>query len=949
MDSGDAAASAPGSAPAAGPAAAGDGVRLAAGTRVLQYELIRELGRGGMGQVFLARDVKLGRKVAIKFLSSLSQKLTERFLVEARATAQLSHEHIVVIHEVNEWQGLPFMVLEYLEGEPLAALVSGGRRLSPARAAELMVPVVRALVRAHAAEIIHRDLKPENIFVTRSGTVKVLDFGIAKVFGSADPAGAGAGPGLPPDLPAGPAARLTREGGLVGTLPYMSPEQWGVDTVDARTDLWAVGLLLFEMVAGRHPLDGMSAAQLAANAAHVDAPMPRVGEAAPDLPGDLERLIDRCLAKRKAQRFESARELLAALELILPGTRSRALTEGESPYLGLTAFQEADAGRFFGRSQDVRRAVARLRETPLMAVVGPSGVGKSSFVRAGVVPALKASGETWEVLITRPGRSPLQALTALAQSLTRAGSGTGPEQERAAEAQEELAARLQREPGTLGVMLRARARQKASSLLLFVDQFEELYTLVSDPAERAAYATCLAGAADDPGTPVRVVVSMRSDFLDRVAGDPRFMELLTAGLLFLQPPDREGLREALVQPIEMVDHRFDSEVMVGEMLDALETTPGALPLLQFTAAKLWDARDRKERLLTQRAYAAMGGVAGALATHADEVLAGLAPPAQRVARAVLTRLVTPEGTRAIVDVADLAAAEVEAAEVRRVVDYLVQARLLVVQTRSEEEGAAVELVHESLIARWPTLRRWLDTDQEDSAFLAQLRSAAKQWDARARAQGLLWRGEAVDEARRFSRRYKAPLPALEREYLAAVLGLADRSARLRRNVVVGVIVVLLGLVAAAAVALVSIRRAEREAQQQTRVARTETKRAQAAEREVKRQFELVQTKEREKQAAQTEATSAKAAVATGQVKLTKAESQLKMSYDQLEAAFKKAQEEKRRAEKATGVARDFADKLQRSVETEKQTSARLARLLADEKARVQELLKQRRKIATELK
>jgi eukaryotic-like serine/threonine-protein kinase len=151
------------------------------GTRIGQYEIIRELGRGGMGAVYAARDTKLGRKVAIKFLSSHSPELTARFIIEARATAQCSHENIIVIYEVGEHAGDPFMVLELLQGAPLTQLLQDGRKLPPAQAVELMVPVVRALTVAHSHDIVHRDLKPDNIFVTDAGAVKVLDFGIAKL------------------------------------------------------------------------------------------------------------------------------------------------------------------------------------------------------------------------------------------------------------------------------------------------------------------------------------------------------------------------------------------------------------------------------------------------------------------------------------------------------------------------------------------------------------------------------------------------------------------------------------------------------------------------------------------------------------------------------------------------------------------------------------------------
>jgi len=944
-----------------------EAVLLSEGQRIQQYELLHELGRGGMGQVFLARDTKLGRKVAIKFLHKASTAFNERFLVEARATARCNHENIVVIHEVNEVDGMPFMVLEYLEGEPLNQVLQGNR-LPAGRAVELIVPVVRALVRAHEFNIVHRDLKPENIFVQRSGIIKVLDFGIAKLFSPEDDSAgeqADASAKSPAGGPAGAAqladvgdvgddidTGLTREGAIVGTLPYMSPEQWGMGTVDHRTDIWSTGLILYQMVAGENPLESLTAKQIMGNAARLDEPMASVGDAVPDLSGDLERIIDRCLAKRADQRYGSAQDLLEALEPLLPARFGRKLAEDESPYPGLTAFQESDAGRFFGRTQDVLGMVARIREQPLLAVVGPSGVGKSSFVRAGVVPALKASGESWEVFSTRPGRSPLEALATMVSPVTHtSGSFSAVD----IQEQQNLVERLRSEPGYLGTLLRARAQRKASSILIYVDQFEELYTLVPDAQERAAFTACLAGIADAAASPLRVAVSMRSDFLDRVAEDRQFMEELTRGLIFLQAPNREGLREALTQPAVLAGYSFTSPEMVEEMLDALQEASGALPLLQFAAAKLWEGRDKGRRQLTREAYESMGGIAGALASHANEVYSALDPSAQRLVRTLFGRLVTPDRTRDVVDISELQELSDDAAEVRRIVDYLVQARLLVVQTRSEEEGPAVEIVHESLIERWPTLRRWLDAGHEDAAFLEQLRNASRQWNAKQRPPGLLWRAEAMEEAQRWHARYLGRLPQLEEEYLDAVFALATRAGRIRRALMGAAFAILVVMAVGATIGMLLIRGAEQKAVDQAEVAKKESSRSRAAEKKVKQQLDVIQAKEREKKAAQSEASQAKAEVVTGAKKLKTAETKLNLSYSQLQDALKDSKLAQKTAETASRKARDetrkaraAAEKIKKLADAERKAKAKAERLLAKERARVKVLLRRKKKIATEL-
>ncbi|MEM9492729.1 MAG: serine/threonine-protein kinase, partial [Myxococcota bacterium] len=496
---------------------------------------------------------KLGRRVAVKVLHERTPDESARILDEARATARCIHENIVVIHEVDEYRGHPFMVLEYLSGQPLSAILAGAP-LPFDRAIDLIVPVVRALACAHEQGIVHRDLKPENIVVTNSGMVKVLDFGIAKMVGRSE--SKSTSKTLDRLLRSEAVELGDSQGSLTGTLPYMSPEQWGKGEVDHRTDLWAVGILLFVALPGRHPLEPLSMERLQ-EIPDLDRSMPSIRQAGCEVPDELARVIDLCLAKRRDERMPSAERLLAALEPLLP--YGRQLGANISPYAGLAAFKESDAGRFFGRSRDVAALIARLRDRPLVGVVGPSGVGKSSFISAGVIPALKNSGEAWESLTMRPGRHPL---TALAHAITAvvpddkvfptgqsrlAGEPAHPGEKAKYEL---IRDRLRHEPGYLGTILRARARERKRRILLYIDQFEELYTLVADAEERAQFTASLLGMADDAATPLRVIVSARSDFLDRAAENRAFMTELTQGLWFLTTPDRAGLQEALTLPAE---------------------------------------------------------------------------------------------------------------------------------------------------------------------------------------------------------------------------------------------------------------------------------------------------------------------------------------------------------------------------------------------------------------
>ncbi len=882
------------------------------GVRINQYEMIKMIGEGGMGTVFLARDLRLGRRVAIKFLQSNQEELTQRFLVEARTTARCQHDNIVVIYEVGEHNGAPYIVLEFLNGKPLTESTQNGQKLPYARAVELMCSILRALQCAHEHGIVHRDLKPDNIFITESGTLKVLDFGIAKVLQQAQQGDGPKASGAirmpsPLELATGTNTSLTRVGTIMGTLKYMSPEQWGIGIeIDHLTDIWACGVLLHRMICGRHPLHPLDGNQLVVTAM-LELPMPSMQEAAPpDVPRELIQIVDRCLLKLKEQRWQSAEELLHALEPFLPGRRMKELQLDESPYAGLSSFQENDAGKFFGRNREIAAMVTRIRDRPLMAVVGSSGVGKSSFVRAGLVPALKRSGEVWETLVIRPGRKPLEALASVIQPMVQTATNLADEMEE----HKKLVETLRKEPGHLGHVLRGRARRDNRRLLLFVDQFEELFTQVADHEERAAFMACLSAVADDATSPLRVVLSIRSDFLDRVAEAPQFLTELTQGLFFLGPPSREGLAEAITNPAEMAGFSFELSATVDDMLDHLETTPGALPLLQFAASRLWDSRDKARKLLTHNAYTAMGGVAGALASHADRVITDLGAQKLPLVRSIMLRLVSPERTRSITPMAELRELSREVGEVQRLVDQMVDARLLVVQTLEGGKGSTVEIVHESLVQNWPALRRWLDENQDDAELIDQLRNAARQWHAKNRDVGLLWRGDMAEEAKKFRKRYKGPLSDVERGFLEEVVNYELAAQRKRRSMVIAAFIGLGAIVIAAMVALVIIQKSRGEATRNAKKAEIAKVEAETAKTQAEQSLADLQRKETERLAAEDAKKKAEVKLGTTSQALDNATEDLAKTNAELKLALDASLANEEKAKSAAALAEANAKKAQ---------------------------------------
>jgi WD40 repeat protein len=458
-------------------------------------------------------------------------------------------------------------------------------------------------------------------------------------------------------------------------------------------------------------------------------------------------------------------------ELVADEVGPGAGSEGEvvaaaAPYLGLAAFSSADAAHYVGREREVEDCVNRLRVEPLLAVVGPSGAGKSSFVQAGIIPALAGA---WQVVITRPGPSPLAALAA---RLEREGIAVG-----------DLRAALTRDLTALAQALRRRAAATGQRMFLCVDQFEELLTLCHDLEEQRLYAGALVHAARHGDEPVRVVLTLRDDFLLRVQQIPALRERLSQSLQLLATPPPEDLERILIEPARRHGYAFEDPELPQEMVATVAGEPGALALLSFTAARLWELRDRDRHRLTRRAYHDLGGVGGALAQHAEVTLQAMPGANQALVREVFRHLVTAGGTRAILRRTELDQILGGGTPAEEVLEALIHARLLVTAEGDAGEDR-VEVVHEALLSSWPRLVGWQREDAESARLRDQLRAAARQWVERGQPRGMLWRGDVLLEYRVWRARYPGALTDAEHEFARASLHEQARGRRLR-NLAVG--------------------------------------------------------------------------------------------------------------------------------------------------------------------
>ena len=279
---------------------------IAAGTRFNQYELVSPIGAGGMGEVYLAEDTRLSRKVALKLLPAAFTKDTarvRRFVQEAKAASALNHPNILTIHEIGEANDAHFIATEFIDGETLRAQLHG-KKLGLSAALDVATQIASALAAAHVVGIVHRDIKPENVMVRRDGIVKVLDFGLAKLTEQRREAVDSEAPTI--------AKVNTDPGTVVGTANYMSPEQARGQEVDARSDIFSLGVVLYEMLAGRAPFEGETPSDLIA-AILTTEPLPLARHPA-NVPPELDRIVSKALAKDKEERYQTAKDLLIDLK-----------------------------------------------------------------------------------------------------------------------------------------------------------------------------------------------------------------------------------------------------------------------------------------------------------------------------------------------------------------------------------------------------------------------------------------------------------------------------------------------------------------------------------------------------------------------------------------------------------------------------------------------------------
>lgn len=770
-----------------------------------RFKVRNEIATGGFAVVLRAWDEELECFVALKILRrwlTENEEIQLRFLDEARLLRRIRSPNVVTVHDVGRLNdGRPYFVMDFADRGTLAPRLKHGpdyQGSDPQSVMALVDAVADGVSAIHEAGVVHRDIKPANILfqLARRGSVASDPSAVGSPLPPAGIVGADeriliSDLGIAKDL----LKRASTATVVGGTPLYQSPEQ-GDPTAEITpaADVYAATAMLLHALTGEPP-----------------PAVSGVGERLVGLPDAWRGVIGRGMAIEPESRFSSMESWRAAAHAMLANEAAEAQDglptevasmETACPYKGLAAYQPEDARFFFGREGLIDDIVRRIQLNRVLVVGGPSGSGKSSLVRAGLIPALKAGAlpgsETWSVNLFTPGRDPI---TELYFQLTRHSPSAT-----ASVSLEDLIAHPTMARHLGGV------NRSENPLLLCIDQFEELFTL-SPAALRSKFIAALSAMTDPADSMVRIVVAVRADFYAACAQIPWLAERITSNQVLVGPMTNPELRRAVSEPARPMGLILERG-LVDLIVEEAGNETGSLPLLAHALVETWIRREGN--VMTLEGFYAAGGVAGAISQTADAIFEHRFDPAEREAtKRLFLRLVTPgEGTSDTRRL--LARSEIEhdsnPAVMHRVVECLTEARLLTV------DDTSVQIAHEALLRTWPRLRGWIEESRDDLRTRQRISRAATEWDVGGRDSDLLYRGTPLLSTLEWAGQNPDQLGELERIFLdasaetkAKAEAIATERKRRRRRVRRVTIAVLsllaLGATMASVVAFIALREA----------------------------------------------------------------------------------------------------------------------------------------------
>jgi serine/threonine protein kinase/ABC-type glycerol-3-phosphate transport system substrate-binding protein len=730
------------------------------------YELRERLGEGALGPAFRAYQPLVGREVAVRVVRAEladDPDFIRRFEAQGELVARLEHPHIVPVYDYWREPGAAYLVTRLFGRGSLDDALQAAA-LEPQRAGQLVRDVASALSMAHSRGVVHGAVMPSSILIDDEGR------GYIGAFANLGDSGLGPDP-------------------LSVEPPYAPPECIAGGPVTPRSDVYGLGFVLSAAL-GQQP------------------------------PGAFADVIAHATAEDPGDRFPSMALFVAAVDAALGTTALTTPVVIENPYKGLHPFEEADAPLFFGRDRIVERLLNRIGDGGhrgrLVVLVGPSGSGKSSIVRAGLIPALRrgaAPGSAeWFLTHMTPGAEPFESL---AESLLRV----------AVDPPSDLRGQLLHSTAGFRHAVRDVLPDPDAQLLLVIDQFEELFTQASDRSARD-FLGALVEAVREPGSRVRIVVALRADFYDRPLVHPTLGELVRRGTEVVTPMTAQELERAINGPAEQNGVRFEPSLL-AEMVAEVSDRPGALPLLQFALSELFDRRSGS--LIDLETYRDMGGVSGALVHTAESLFQAFDGEAKWTARQILLRLVVIAD-----DSTQIARRRVQRQEllglrnaaVDAVLERFEHHRLLTFDRDPGSRAPTVEVAHEALLTEWARLHNWIEEARDDLRHRRQLTRRADEWVGGDKDDAYLLRGTQLERFAAWAAVTDLAIAPSERALIEASRQRHDdersdkahrlrheqelrRTARRRAQLIAAIGAVLVVVVALASFALVQRRDAER--------------------------------------------------------------------------------------------------------------------------------------------
>ncbi|MBX2825748.1 MAG: protein kinase [Gammaproteobacteria bacterium] len=725
-----------------------------------RYQIRREIDRGSFAIVALAWDEELESQVALKILDSRDGDTERRFINEARLLRRVRAPNVVTVHDVGRLNdGRPYFVLDFADRGTLADRLADRSNHTGTPASE-SVPVAVApaqfgstaelttggdlhalllLVDAladglgalHSVGLVHRDIKPANILLESVRRLVAVDAAV-----STNPARPVVQPLVAPDERvlvgdlgiAKDLSSVSAEGTLVGGTPsYLAPEQLDATaTLSPATDCYAATAVLYRVLTGLQPPEAV-----------------RVHETLSRLPEFWQEIVACGMHSDPLQRYQSMDEWRWSIHEIVGQGDTTAVfepataadTSAVCPYKGLSAYQPDDAQFFCGREAMTDELLHRLQLDSVLVVGGPSGSGKSSLVRAGLVPALKAGSlpgsDSWTVSLLTPGDNPLASLQN--------------------EFDLDLSGLSAKDPKVASIGL---------TRLIVIDQFEEIFTHAS-ATRRTVFLRELSRLTEATNSNVRLIIVVRADFYAECAKEPWLASRITHNQVLVGPMTTQELRRAVSEPARRAGF-FLERGLVEAIIEQAGSEAGSLPLVAHSLVETWVRRNGNT--LTLDGFIAAGGVAGAISQTADATYDHqLDQDGRKATRRLMLRLVTPGSgapdTRRVL-ARDELLADTEDTSFEQIVDVLTDARLLTV------DDGKVQLAHEALLHSWPRLRQWIEESRDDLRLRQKISQAADIWSSEGREDELLYRGTPLLAAMDWDSRNPGQLGPAEQEFLS---------------------------------------------------------------------------------------------------------------------------------------------------------------------------------------